>query len=301
MVADKSIKIKLKGHESFYIREGWLRKGLVAVSQNPFIFTNDTGIDTLGIGANMVKALRYWMQVTGLTEEKREKGGTKRYQDLTDDFGKIIYDKDPYFEESFTLALVHYKVVTNFTMATSWNLFFNKLASKEIYRNSLPDLMEELIYNQDPTLVFSKKSLTDDCNCIIKMYSLDKEDLKNPEDNLISPFSELGLIKRTKEKNRDEVIIKETLKDVIKNKLAILYVIKDNLKDKEYTTIESLMNDENNIGKVFNLDKNSINEVLDELENDGYLKINRTAGLNTVYSNNNLDLKDILETYYEQL
>lgn len=301
-MADKlrKIKIKLKGHESFYIREGWLRKGLVAVKQDPFIFTNDMGIDTLGIGANMVKALRYWMQVTGLTEEKREKGGTKRYQDLTSDFGEVIYNNDPYFEESFTLSLVHYKIVTNFDMATTWNLFFNKLVSTEVYRNSLPDALEQLLYNQDPTLAFSKKSLIDDCNCIIKMYSLDKDDLKNPEDNLISPFSELALIKRTKEKDKDEVIIKEPLKDIVKNKLAILYVIKDNLKDKEYTTIESLINDENNIGKVFNLDKNSINEVLDELENDGYLKINRTAGLNTVYSNN-LDLKDILQTYYEQL
>ena len=70
----------------------------------------------------------------------------------------------------------------------------------------------------------------------------------------------------------------------------------DNLKNRKSTTIKNLIEDENNIGRVFNLDKNSINSYIDKLEDDGYLRVNRTAGLNTIYPT---DLAtDILDKYY---
>ena len=35
-----STKIKIRGHESFYIREGWLRKGIVSIVEQPDILSN---------------------------------------------------------------------------------------------------------------------------------------------------------------------------------------------------------------------------------------------------------------------
>ena len=63
--------MKFRAHETFAIRKGWLHKGLRYVMNNPrvFIDRNINQMDTLGIGANMVKALRYWLQATGLTVE----------------------------------------------------------------------------------------------------------------------------------------------------------------------------------------------------------------------------------------
>ena len=41
-------------------------------------------------------------------------------------------------------------------------------------------------------------SIVDDCGSILKMYSMTSEyDDSDPEDNLSSPFAELGLIKRS--------------------------------------------------------------------------------------------------------
>ena len=40
--------IKLKGHETFTIREGWLDKGLKAVSDNGKVFSENYGADALG-------------------------------------------------------------------------------------------------------------------------------------------------------------------------------------------------------------------------------------------------------------
>ena len=55
-------KIRLKGHETFILREGWLTKGLAAAEKDGMVFSKNSGADALGVGTNMAKAIRYWMQ-----------------------------------------------------------------------------------------------------------------------------------------------------------------------------------------------------------------------------------------------
>lgn len=294
-MVSKAVKIRLKGHESFYIREGWIRKGITAIVKEPGILAASNAIDELGVGSNMVKSIRYWLQVLGLTEEVRLEG-SKRGQVLTEEFGRILFDKDSYFEDDFSLALMHYKLVTNIELATSWYLFFNKVGAKEFTKINLINIMEQQIRNLDTSIQFSMKSLIDDCTCIVKTYSFDKEDLKKPEDNLISPFTELGLL--SKVKGKEEILLKTVPKKDKLDKLAILYVMVDRLQGATSTTIDKLIEEDCNVGKVFNLDRNILNEYLDELEDCGFIKINRTAGLNTVYINE-INTKDILEEYFK--
>ena len=60
--------MKFRGHETFYIRKGWLTKGMKYVKKMPDVFTSKehNPMDTLGIGSNMVKSLRYWLTTVGL-------------------------------------------------------------------------------------------------------------------------------------------------------------------------------------------------------------------------------------------
>lgn len=293
-----STKIKIRGHESFYIREGWLRKGVVAIREEAYILSNiQDAIDKLGVGSAMVKSIRYWLQAVGLTEEKRGQKG-KRYQELTDSFGKVLYNKDPYFEDLGTLYLLHYKLVTNRELATTWNLFFNSVKATEMTKYNMEEVLKQLLLNIDPEHPISSRSLSDDCNCIIKTYFAEKNDFKNPEDNMICPFSELGLIKKVSVRGKEEVIYKTKPDKNKLDRLIVLFVVIDNIGEKTSTTIKNLIEDENNIGKVFNLDKNSINNYVDTLEDEGYLRVNRTAGLNTIYPT---DLAvDILNKYYSE-
>ncbi|WP_195244859.1 DUF4007 family protein [Clostridium celatum] len=294
-----STNIKIRGHESFYIREGWLRKGVVAIQDEPEILSNVyEGVDKLGIGSAMVKSIRYWLQAVGLTEEKRGEKG-KRYQKLTDSFGRVLFKNDPYFEDLGTLYLLHYKLVTNKELATSWNLFFNSVKATEMTKHHMEEALKQLILNIDPEYSISSRSLSDDCNCILKTYFAEKNDFNNPEDNMISPFSDLGLIKKVSVRGKEEIIYK-TMPDKSKlDRLIVLYVLMNNIGEETSTTIKALIEDENNIGKVFNLDKNSINNYVDILEDEGYLRVNRTAGLNTIYPT---ELAvDILNKYYSEL
>ncbi|MGB4091489.1 MAG: DUF4007 family protein, partial [Ruminococcus flavefaciens] len=70
--------------------------------------------------------------------------------------------------------------------------------------------------------------------------------------------------------------------------------------EKISVDIDTLLTQDNNVGKVFNLDRNMINEYLDRLRQEGFIELNRTAGLDMVYINNKLSPAEILEIYYTQ-
>ena len=116
---------------------------------------------------------------------------------------------------------------------------------------------------------------------------------------MICPFTELGLIKKYENKNKETIVEKLTPSKKKLDKLIVLYVINENLKNKSRSvSIKSLLEDENNIGKIFNLNKNSVNQYIDELVDEGYLTVTRTAGLNTIYLTEKAD--NILTIYYEK-
>ena len=79
--------MQFRRHDTFYIRKGWINKGIKNLKKHDDLFSNKElyPTDLLGIGANMVKALRYWLQAIDLTEETSIKG--KIHQVLTD-FGR---------------------------------------------------------------------------------------------------------------------------------------------------------------------------------------------------------------------
>ncbi|GIM28835.1 hypothetical protein CPJCM30710_15010 [Clostridium polyendosporum] len=303
-----AVKIRLKGHESFNIREGWLRKGISVVYEKnmPYIdnedakdvFSEDDAVDTLGVGSNMVKSIKYWLQACGLIDDRRTKKG-RRLSILSSGFGDIVNKNDPYFEEMFTLWLIHYKLVTNLENATSWYLFFNDFKVNEFSRHDLYNGLELGLSRLDLNLKYSERSLHDDCVCIVKTYSTNTEDLKNPEENLCCPLAELGLLNRKVNLDKKEVFIKKKPRVDILDPRVVLYVIVDRLNGEANTTIDKLLNENCNIGKVFNLDTSLINYYLDELERRGYLTVNRTAGLDTIYLKKEINCIDLMNEYYQ--
>jgi hypothetical protein len=60
-------KLTFGRHETFPLRYGWLTKGFDAIRETPGIFTQpENAMVALGVGRNMVNAIQYWLQVTGI-------------------------------------------------------------------------------------------------------------------------------------------------------------------------------------------------------------------------------------------
>lgn len=284
-------KYRLKGHESFILRDGWLTKGINAVHSDSRLYRTNNGADALGVGTNMAKSIRYWMKTAGLTKESSSKGVT-----LTE-LGNIVRKNDIYIEDIFTLWIAHANIVTNFESATSWNLFFNHMSFTTAFtRDEMQMLMKSLIIENTGDETPSDRSIKDDCSAILSMYGRGGNPADDPEDKRYSAFEDLGLI--TLSGNR---FLKQRPDYDKLDKLVVLYLIIDKLNADGSIQIDFLTDGENMPGNVLNLNRIGVNEYLDKLQDEGYITVNRTAGLDIIYPDKckKLEKVDILKIYYE--
>lgn len=283
---------KFRGHETFYIRKGWLYKGLKNLSINNHVFTDKTinTSDTFGLGVSMVKSLRYWLQAVGLTEERKE--GNISVQNLTE-LGKIIYKYDKYIEEVGTLCLLHYKLATNKELATSWYYFFNEFNMHDFAKEDFADsLSTHLKFMQVPV---SKSTIEDDYTCILNTYV--KKPFTDPEDNMECPFSEMGLIEPADKKLYKKSAPKN---GYIPLQILLAMIVEQHPKETEIR-ISDLIKEKYNVGKVFNLDFISLTNYLDKMQIEGLIQVVRTAGLDVIKLKENKDWTDYIIDYYESI
>lgn len=287
--------MKYSGHESFSIRKDWLAKGIRKIDS----FKKDEleAMDELGIGKNMVKSLRYWLKVTGITEDDSK----RRIFELSE-LGKIIKDNDPYTEELGTLWLLHYSLAKNIDNATAWYYFFNEFNLSEFTANDFLIAIKKWDEMNNPKPA-SESSLTKDFDCLRRTYlprteeSDSKSEESGPESNMECPFTELGLLK-CEEKGfyRKSTPLKQNLPGLI-----LLAVLLDQAKNTKEIKLSALQNDKCNVGKIFNLDSILLISILSDLENKDYVQVVRTAGLDVLRIKTDMTFIECVRKYYEEL
>lgn len=292
--------MKFRAHDTFFIRKGWLSKGMRCVNNKPdvFIAHDENPMDVLGIGANMVKALRYWLQAVGLTKEPN-KG--KRVQSFTE-LGQLIYDHDTYIEELGTLYLLQYQLASQKQEATAWYFFFNEFSMSEFSREDYVEALQKFIKMEDSDTDYAIRSLNDDFQCIINTYLPRYKSSPgkiSPENNIDCPFGELGLIdilNKRKKTYKKSIPASDTL-----NPYVVLAVIMDNAKGRTEINLNELLTAPCNIGKVFNLDSITMLDVLYRIEGLGLIKINRTAGLDVITLQTQMSFLECVEQFYASI
>lgn len=294
---NKLLKVRLKRNESFNIREGWMRKGMKLLPDYPDLFSREDAMQLLGVGSKMVKSIKYWLIATGLAEEKKVKSKIELV--ITEEIGEVVNQYDPYFEDLFTLYILHTNIASNLDNATVWYLFFNNYDAKTFTKEDMQNVLDnELKKILDKDVTYSDSLFRDDCGSVIKMYA-DDEDNNDPEDNLSSPLSALGLLvkSQTKKGTFEKTAPRYDKLDC----LVILYImLKNKIEGKDSVSINDLLVGENSAGKLLNLTRPILNEYLDQLRARGYITINRTAGLDMVYFDKDITAKQVLIDYYTQ-
>ncbi len=275
---------KIKGHEKFPLREGWLTKGMEAVKEPSKVFSSENGPDVLGVGTNMVKSIRYWLQAFKLINEDPKKGSE------LSDLGKIIYKYDKFIEDPFTVWLLQSQIAHNKTRATSWYLFFNYCEAEEFKKEELLEVLKKELISYAETDSFPESSLKDDIDVLLNMYSKTNE-YDDPEDKNISPLASLGLIR----KDKDTYIRKQPDLRYL-NKNIILYEVYGLLGDEASVSIDAVSNLAKNI---YHLTRVSTNNYLDMLDNANLIKVVRTAGLDVIYPVAETTQLQIIEEYYQ--
>lgn len=252
-------------HQSFYFRDKWLSKGLNAVHQNSRFFYDEFAFEKIGLGKNMVEALKYWLIAFNVIEEINDEGQKKH---VITPLGRLILDDDRLLQKNDTLSILHYELVKNNNdQSTVFDWFFNHYKETLV---SKPDLLKSFIYwvSQRETKEVSEKSLKRDIDCLIQFYTKSGDD-NDPEDVLYCPFSKLGLVKSEPSGDGYE-IIKKTSPDVYDIGIVSLhYVLLQycQLNDVELISVNEIVTNDNMWGKTFNLSRNKIIEALNLLSN----------------------------------
>lgn len=283
-------KYRFKGSESFAIRQGWFEKALYIFHEknSKNVFSNKDGVYYLGVGANMVLAIRYWLNAAGIYNTKAAK--------LTD-FGNMIFEKDPYLEKTATWWLVHYNLATNINECPIFYSIFNGVDISSKNKESLVNDIKKY-FKEQRSYDVNPKYVEDDLSVFLKSYCVDDEEIcKNPEENTTCPLTALGLF----EKTENECYGK---KKPSKNNLTykIIYYSLLNVYNKQTDlnfTIDGALSIEKGPGKVFNLDRHSMLAFVEEMQRHGLVTFNRTAGLNTVYFKEKKSLEDALKDILE--
>ena len=293
--------MKFRGHETFFIRKGWLYKGMSNIVKEPGVFQGAAGnpMDVLGIGANMVKSLRYWLTATQLTSEPKT---GKKNQNLTE-LGEIIFKNDAYIEEIGSIWLIHYMLATNSDDATSWYIFFNEFNKTEFTVEDFHSALFKYVRMQEGDASLpSDRAIEEDFTCIMNTY-VPRARLNpakvHPENNIDCPLGELGLIDVIDKRNG---IYKKSVPklEMIPQLVLLAAIIKSANGEKEIR-ISSLQNDKLQIGKIFNLDSITLINALYHLETTGLIKVIRTAGLDIIRIETDMSFLECVEAYYKEL
>ena len=292
--------MKFRAHETFFIRKGWLNKGMKYVNAKPDVFVDkeENPMDVLGIGSNMVKALRYWLQAVGLTQEPAH---GRRVQAFTD-LGRSIFNSDRYIEELGTLYLLHYKLASNKSEATAWYYFFNEFTMSEFTKDDFVSAIQNYVLMSEEDASVALRSINDDFSCIINTYLpryKSNPSKISPENNIDCPFGELGLIDIL---NKEKKIYKKSIPTPDSfNPWVVLAVIVDQSAGRTEIGLNELLTAHCNIGRVFNLDAITMLDVLHQIEKLGEIKIIRTAGLDIIRILNQHSFQECVDIYYANI
>ena len=292
-------------HQTFYIRDGWLYKGIQAIKDHNDIFTQEDAPQILGLGKNMVQSLRYWMVATQISSEVLTKQGN--VQNLTH-FGKLLSNHDPYQELDGSLWLIHYHLVTNRDKATAWYWFFNHFTPNIFTRQDFVVRLAQWVNTQGESLK-SEQSLAKDCDCLILTY-LPRSHGRSPEDSLVSPLASLGIFSEVEYQDDDDKRTRSLRVNLTRSNsihpLVFLYIL---LKQQELerpharqVSLVDALREPKNVGRVFNIGIQTLEEIILKLEErypNHAIRLTRTSGLDQL-NLPNISSDEILEMFYQQ-
>ena len=292
-------------HETFQLREGWLFKGMSAIKRAeaegelPTIFMDKDAPERLGIGRNMVRSLRYWMQATGVAEEIYE---GRLLQRLTP-FGELLWEFDPYLELDGSLWLIHYHLVCNDSLASSWYWFFNHYARPAFTDDQALDALEQWVVTAVPDRQVAKSSLKKDMACLLRTYLPDQRS-KSPEYLRQSPLAQLGILDQFGDGAQKRYHLKR-LEGARLHPLIALYVMLDrqNIHREGIAEVRlgQLLQEPKNVGRVFNITSAGLTDIVTVLNSrypDMGIRFIRTAGLDQL-TLPEVSPANVLQEYFE--
>lgn len=303
--------IRFSGHETFVCRYAWLPKAVEILrhKQNSKLFSDeDDAMVRLGVGKNMVRSIRFWAESAGVIESI---GDQKGYG--VSSFGQQLLGHDGHdrcLEHTATLWLLHWKIATNpktpifqwLQMLNHWHRSeFTETEAIAFLKRNLPN------FGKPP----SDRTIEDGLRVFVNTYIATRgRKGEVAEDNLDSPFVELGLLRRSGERTDSMTGERESIYSfAIEEKPAIstelfaccLNEFWKNEHAKDHTiSFGAVAVGEGGPGQIFKLPEASVRHHLDQVGavSKGMFTFEESASLQQVTRSGKADSFDFLEAIY---
>jgi hypothetical protein len=191
-------KPQFSGHETFPLRQLWLRKAYDAVIEaeeteaGRTVFSDEASIARFGVGKNMVTSMRFWATACQILEDDKESGSYRATE-----IGNLLFDGekgvDPFCENTATAWLIHWLLASTPNKTTTWYYLFNHLVQPVFDRDVIFNGLSGLI--SEHGLRISLATLKRDIDCCLRSY-VPRTGGESPEEMSEPLLGELGLIQQ---------------------------------------------------------------------------------------------------------
>jgi hypothetical protein len=272
-------------HGSFQLRYGWITKGIQAIQAKKAhkisdVFTSDDATVNLGVGKNMVAAIRYWLTATKVIDNGS----------ITE-FGEFLNQKDIYLEDDASLWLLHLALTQNKELATSVYWLFNHFHQNEFSAEEAGNAF--LSYASENNWKGSEKTLKMDIQVILRMYAPHKSKKTQIEDMLESPLSLLGLIQYFDGKYHFSFGSKNIPIEVVAHN------INERFRNDKTVSVQNLMYGDNAFAPALKIREDELIAILEKITqkyNDYHLR--EDAGVFQLHKSITTDTYEYLKKYY---
>lgn len=187
---------QFSGHETFPLRQLWLRKAYDAVTDRSepaqrSVFADEEAIVRFGVGKNMAMSIRHWATACNIIADDR--GDGYRPTRLGEKLFNIERGLDPYCEQTATTWLMHWQVASTHEKTTTWWYLFNHVVQQVFDREMLVQSLSGLV--AEHKLRISAATLKRDVECCIRSY-VPRLGGDSPEEMSEPLLGELGLIQQ---------------------------------------------------------------------------------------------------------
>jgi hypothetical protein len=272
------MKAKFTGHDTFPLRYGWLFKASNYLINKGKLLTSNEGstrkaVVELGVGKNMVNAIRYWGECCGIISDDGETITNDAVYLFGNDKQK---GKDPYLEHIGSIWLLHFWLNFNTDQLTAYRYFFNHSNVQHFEKAKLvEDCMDDTVRLTDykvKSLETFERTVKKDFDCFLNTYCHKQITGRNKdlidEDHFSSPLSELKLIKNSTKgfyvsdlSEQAELPIEIFIYSLIK------YINYENAESKTTTMdFDSLLTKPCSPGRIFRLSESGLGQKLDEAQ-----------------------------------
>jgi len=298
-------KPTFSGHETFPLRQLWLRKAYEQVAQNltfrqndllegdsdedPLkmaskeVFTDSNALERFGVGKNMVASIKHWGLACDVIREGSKKNGY-----FIGEIGEFLFGDeacDPFLEHEASLWLVHWLLASRGTKSATWYVLFNFIDPQIFQQRDVVELIQE--YAESAQSVRSKTTIQRDIEVCLKCYAAvparhTTEDAAEPlltELNLIVPAgTNLYQFNRGPQHSLSSDVFAFALMDFWERWETQLNTTQSTL------SFNTIAYEFGSPGRVFKLSEDALADRLAALSDDtnGFLAWTDTAGLRQV-------------------